>query len=236
MPEHDSGKLPLESSHRKILHLLIVPDLGIIIPNMGTDHDPVNLASALFSRTQARVLGLLFSNPDRGFQVTEIIRLANSGRGAVQRELEKLTEAGILDTDMLAGRKIYKASRSSPIFDELRGLVIKTIGVLEPLRKALEPCQSRIDVAFIYGSVATGKDTAQSDIDLMIIGEELAYAEVYAALQKAEQVLQRVVNPNLMTAEEWRENIAKGSPFLKRILGQSKLFLIGTESDLARIG
>jgi predicted nucleotidyltransferase len=207
-----------------------------MIPNMGTEHDPANLTSALFSRTQARVLGLLFSNPDRGFQVTEIIRLANSGRGAVQRELEKLAQAGILNTEMLASRKIYKANRSSPIYKELRRLVIKTVGVLEPLRKALEPCQARIDVAFVYGSVATGKDTAQSDIDLMIIGKELAYTEVYAALQNAEQVLQRAVNPNLMTAEEWKGNIAKGSPFLTRILGQSKLFIFGTERDLARIG
>jgi len=125
---------------------------------MGIEHGPANLTSALFSRVQARVLGVLFGKPDRGFQITEIIRLANSGRGAVQRELQKLTEAGVLKTEMSANRKIYQANRSSPIYEELRGLVIKTIGIVEPLRKALGPFETRIDNAFVYGSVATGKE------------------------------------------------------------------------------
>jgi predicted nucleotidyltransferase len=194
------------------------------------------LASALFSRVQLRVLGLLLSQPSRGYHLTEVINLVGSGRGAVQRELERLTRSGILEVSVVGGRKIYQANRQSPIFHELHGLILKTTGLLEPLRKALKSFSPRIKVAFVYGSVAKGSDTAKSDIDLLIIGDDIAYSEIYAALQKAEKGIARPVNPNLMTAGEWKRKITDKNPFTTKIARQPKLFVLGTEDDIKGIG
>jgi predicted nucleotidyltransferase len=199
---------------------------------MGTKEQSAGLAGALFSHVQLRVLSLLIGQPDRSYQVTEVIELAGSGRGAVQRELEKLADAGILNLSVSGNRKIYQANRQSPIFEELHGLILKTVGLLEPLRKALKPYRPKIDVAFVYGSVAKGKDTAKSDVDLMIIGHELAYSEAYAALQKAEKILLRPVNPTLMTSIEWKQKLAHRNPFVSKILQQPKLFVFGTDNEL----
>ena len=103
----------------------------------------------------------------------------------------------------------------------------------EPLRKALESFRDRIDAAFVYGSVAKGADTARSDIDLMIIGDELDYVGVYDAVQEAETILHRPVNPNLTTFQEWRKKIADKNPFIVKVMEQPKLFIYGTEDDLA---
>jgi predicted nucleotidyltransferase len=194
------------------------------------------LAGTLFSRVQLRVLALLFGQPDRAFHASEIIRLAGSGSGAVQRELEKLANSGVLLVTESANRKLYQTNRQSPIFDELHGLIAKTAGLVEPLRDALKPFAESIDVAFVYGSVAKGRDTAKSDIDLMIVGRELAYSLVYAALQKAEKVLRRPVNPNLMTPTDWKRKRADKGSFVSKIVQQPKLFVVGSEDGLSAIG
>ena len=194
------------------------------------------LASALFSHVQLRVLAHFFGQPDRTFHASELIRLARSGSGAVQRELKKLASAGILTVTITGNRKLYGANRQSPIFEELHRLIVKTVGLVEPIRQALEPFGSVIDVAFVYGSVANGRDTARSDIDLMIIGKELSYSEVYAALQKAEKGLRRSVNPNLMTRGEWARKRDDKSFFVEKIIQQPKLFILGTENELTGIG
>ncbi len=178
--------------------------MGTNIPKMGTIMSQGGLANALFSNVQLRVLSLLFARPEREFQLTELITLARSGRGAVQRELEKLSKAGIVEVSSRANRKTYRANRQSPIFGELHGLIIKTVGLLEPIRNALRKFRSKVAVAFVYGSVAKGTDTAKSDIDLMIIGKDLNYPSIYAALQKVETILHRPVNPNLITVDEWK--------------------------------
>jgi len=216
--------------------MLAIPNSGIIIPKMGMKKEPLGLAHALFSRVQLRVLSLLMGQPDRSYQVTEVIRLADSGRGAVQRELERLTEAGILNLSVTGNRKVYQANRKSPIFEELHGLILKTVGLLDPLRGVLQPYNKKIEVAFVYGSVAKGRDTAKSDIDLMIIARDLAYSEIYTALQKAEAVLLRSVNPSLMTPDEWKQRIAGQNSFMRNILRQPKLLVFGTENELKGIG
>ncbi len=194
------------------------------------------LAGALFSRVQLRLLGLLFGQPDRTLHASELIRLAGSGSGAVQRELKKLADAELVAVTASGNRRLYQANRQSPIFDELHGLIVKTVGLVEPLRRALRKHGPKIDAAFIYGSVAKGKDTAGSDIDLMIIGRELGYGDVYASLQKAEKVLLRPVNPNLMTSSEWRQKRANKNPFVSRVIQQPKLFVLGTEHELEGTG
>lgn len=217
--------------------LLPLPNLGIIVPKMGRIFAmPRSLAGALFSRVQLRVLGLLIGQPDRQFHASEIIRLAGSGSGAVQRELEKLAAAGILSVTTAGNRKVYQANRQSPIFAELHGIVAKTAGLAEPLRQALKPFEKAIAGAFVYGSVAKGSDTANSDIDLMIVGTGLSYGEIFAALQKAEKILHRPVNPNLLDAGEWKRKRAEKGSFVRKIAEQPKLFVIGSEDGLSRIG
>lgn len=215
---------------------LIIPELGIIVPKMGMKKEPVGLAGALFSPVQLRLLALVIGQPDRRFQASEIIRLVGSGSGAVQRQLERLSRAGILNVTSVGRTKVYQANRHCPIFKELHGIAVKTVGLVEPLRRALDSLESKIDVAFVYGSIARGEDTAQSDIDVMAIGEGLTYSEVYAALQKAEETLGRRINPNLMTAAEWKRKLAGNSAFIGRVIQQPKLFVLGSEHDLQRLG
>jgi predicted nucleotidyltransferase len=202
---------------------------------MGTNASTTGLASALFSQVQLRVLSQFMGQPARSFQVREVIKLVGSGRGAVQRELKKLTAAGILNVSALGSRKVYQANPQSPIYDELRGIILKTVGLLEPLRLALKRFSQKIDLAFVYGSVAKGKDTARSDIDLMIIGDDIAYGEIYGALQKAEKSLLRPVNPTVMNLTEWKEKITNQNSFVSKISQQPKLFIFGSENELKRI-
>ncbi|WP_292617914.1 MULTISPECIES: nucleotidyltransferase domain-containing protein [unclassified Nitrobacter] len=210
-----------------------IPIIGTIFPGMGK-HEPVsNLSNALFSRVQARVLGIFFRHPDQTFQLTEIFAKADSGRGAVQRELEKLTDVGIVSIIPFGNRKLYQVNRESPIFNELHQLVLKTTGIAEPLQEALAPYRQHITAAFVYGSIAKGSDTARSDIDLMIIGEKLGYSEIYSLLQKAETVLARPVNPNLMTMSEWTKKLKGKNSFVVKILSQPKLFIFGSEDELS---
>jgi predicted nucleotidyltransferase len=203
---------------------------------MGMQWARKGLGSALFSQVQLRVLGLLFGQPDRAFHTSELVRLVGSGTGAVQRELAKLAGAGIATVTMSANRKLYRANRQSPIFHELHGLILKTAGLLEPIRQVLERYRAKIEIAFVYGSVASGDDTAKSDIDLMVIGKNLAYGELYAALQQAEQTLLRPVNPTLMTRQEWKQKLADQRSFVRKVVQQPKLFVFGTDDELKRIG
>lgn len=203
---------------------------------MGIHKKLSNLSGALFSSVQARVLGLLFGQPNRDFQMTEVIELAGSGRGAVQRELEKLTEAGILVANINHGRKTYQVNRDAPIFSELHSIILKTVGLVDPLKMALMRYRNKIDVAFVYGSVAKGEDTAKSDIDLMIIGDDVGYSEIFSALQNAERILHRPINPNLLAKNDWARKLADKSSFVTRINQQPKLFVVGTSDDLKELG
>jgi len=197
---------------------------------------PAGLAGAMFSRVQLRVLHLLFGNPDRSFHASEIIRLAESGSGSVQRELEKLTKAGIAVSTVSGNRKLYQANRQSPIFRELHGIILKTVGLADPIRKALKPFGARIAFAFVYGSIARGTDTAKSDIDLMILGENLSYGDIFSAMHKAERQVLRPINPNLMTVAEWKQKIGEKNAFVANVRKQPKIFVVGTDHELQGIG
>ncbi|WP_374383005.1 nucleotidyltransferase domain-containing protein [Dongia sp.] len=186
----------------------------------------------MFSRVQARVLGILFGEPERDFSITEIISRADSGRGAVQRELEKLASSGIVSARIQGSRRFYHANKQSAIFTDLHQLVLKTVGVIEPIRIALAPYQPAIKSAFVYGSVAKGIDTAKSDIDLMILADDLSYADTFSALQAAETTLARPINPNLMSVEAWKSKANVRNSFIAKVLRQPKLFVFGTEDEL----
>ncbi|HVS32987.1 MAG TPA: nucleotidyltransferase domain-containing protein [Thermoanaerobaculia bacterium] len=187
------------------------------------------VASALFTPVQQRVLGLLFAQPERRFQSAELIRLAGSGTGAVHRQLQRLEKAGLVKVSRDGNQKYYEASRNTPVFPELHGLIVKTVGVVEPLRAALAPLAARIDLAFVFGSVAKGNERPDSDIDLMIVSDQVTYPDAYEALQEAEGLLARAINPTVMTRAEWRRKRGGADSFARRVAAQPKLFVIGDE-------
>lgn len=194
------------------------------------------LADALFSKTQQRVLGLLYVNPDRSYFANEIVRLAGSGIGAVHRELATLEAAGLVTARRIGNQRHYQANRAAPIFEELRGIALKTFGLGEVLREALSPLAARIVAAFVYGSVARGTDTAASDVDLMVISDEVAYADLFSAVSDAERRLGRKVNPTVYSRVELGGKGTERSDFMARVLKQPKLFLIGSERELREPG
>ncbi|MGH8623554.1 MAG: nucleotidyltransferase domain-containing protein [Burkholderiales bacterium] len=193
----------------------------------------MGLADALFSPVQQRVLGLLFGQPQRRFQSAEVIRLARSGTGAVHRFLTQLAAVGLITVTRSGNQKHYQANRASPVFPELHRLIVKTVGVVGPLRQALAPKASKIHAAFVYGSVAKRTETAGSDIDLMVITDVLTYPDVFQAVQSAERLLARPVNPTVMTLVEWRTKRARGGSFAARVAQRPRLFVIGSDDDLA---
>ncbi len=215
-----------------------VPKMGMIVPIMGIALSieagvvSAGMVDALFTSVQQRVLGLLFGQHGRRFQSAELIRMANSGTGATHRLLKRLTESGLVLAKTEGNQKYYQANAESPIFEELLGLVRKTVGLAEPLKEALAPLGDRIHVAFVYGSVASGKDRADSDIDLMVIAEDLDYPTLFESVQTAERQLHRTVNPNLMTPKEWRHKPAQPNSFAARLNAGPRLIVLGSEDDL----
>ena len=200
---------------------------------MGTiSTDAISLSNALFSKVQQRVLALIFGQPERSFYTSEIKRNVNSGTGAVERELSRLQRSGLVSIERIGNQKHYRANRQSPIFAELHSLVIKTVALTEPLRKSLEPYSNKIKAAVVYGSVAKGTDTARSDIDLLVIGDELSYSELYAALQNVENALGRKVSPTFLSPKDWRRKASDKGSFISKVNALPKIFVFGSEKDL----
>jgi predicted nucleotidyltransferase len=194
--------------------------------------EPVSLSNALFSKVQQRVLALIFGHPERSFYTSEIVRSVHSGTGAVERELSRLQGSGLVSVERIGNQKHYRANHESPIFEELQSLVVKTVGLNETIRKMLEPYSEKIEAAFVYGSVARGTDTARSDIDLMVIGDELDYSKLYAALQNAETLLRRKVSPTFLAREDWRRKVSEKGSFVGKVGRLPKIFIFGSEGDL----
>lgn len=192
-----------------------------------------SLAAALFSGTQQRVLGLLFGQPERSFYATELISLAGVGSGAVQRELARLAQSGLVTVKPVGNQKHYQANPASPIYAELCGVVRKTVGLAEPLRSALAPLAPHIKAAFVYGSIAKKEDTASSDIDVMLVSDTLTFADVILALQAATEELGREVNPNIYMPQDFAKRLKEGGSFVSRVMEQPKIWLIGGPDDLA---
>lgn len=186
-----------------------------------------SIAESLFSGVQQRLLALFFGQPDRSFYNNELLRLTGTGKGALQRELERLQSAGVVTATRIGNQTHYQANRAAPIFEEIRGIVTKTFGLADVLRAALADLAERVELAFIFGSVAKGTDTAASDIDVMVVAEDLAYADLFERLGPAEAALGRKVNPTLYTPEEVARRQREDNHFITRVLEQPKIFLIG---------
>ncbi len=208
--------------------------MGSIIPIMGTIYS--NLSNALFSKVRQCVLALLYGQPDCSFHTNEIIRLTHSGTGAVQRELKKLTAVGLIRVQSIGNQKHYSANCTSPLFTELHSIVLKTFGLADVLRQAIAPIVSQVHIAFIYGSIAKQEDTATSDIDLMLIGDNLTYADVFKSLEDAQGKLGRPINPTFYSPAEWTREHQANNNFLAQIVKQPKNFLIGSENELTKLG
>jgi predicted nucleotidyltransferase len=207
--------------------------MGMNEPVQPTGSHPAGgVAGALFTKVQQRVLGVLFGNPGRSFYVNEIIALAGCGAGAVHRELARLAGAELVTVTRVGNQKHYQANSASSVYEELRGLVLKTSGLADVVAEALEPLSSQITAAFIYGSVAKGQDAASSDVDLMVVSESLTHADLFSALEEAGTRLGRTVNPTVYTRQELSKRLRQGNAFLERVLSQPKLWLIGGEDDL----
>lgn len=191
-----------------------------------------SLSSALFSNVQKRVLGLIFGQPERSFYTSEIMRSVRSGTGAVERELTRLKDSGLVSVQRIGNQKHYRANANSPIFEELRSLVRKTVALTEPLKESLEPIAKTIDTAFIYGSFAKGTDTAASDIDLMVIGDDLDYAGLFSAALDAETKLGRKVSPTLLSRNDWIKKSNDPGSFVSKVRKLPKIFVIGSEKSL----
>jgi predicted nucleotidyltransferase len=175
---------------------------------------------------------VLFGQPERSFYASELIRHAGTGSGAAQRELARLEESGLIVTRRIGHQKHYQANAASPLFSELRNIVLKTVGLAEPLRGALKPVSSAIRAAFVYGSVAKATDQAASDIDLMIISDSLTYGELFGALERVTRTLGRKVNPTVYTVAEFTKRARTENAFVTRVLEQPKLWVIGSDDDL----
>lgn len=186
------------------------------------------IADALFTSTQQKVLAILFGQPDRSFFATELISLAGAGSGAVQRELARLSESGLLTVRKIGNQKHFQANHDSPIFNEVRQIVSKTFGLSAPLKVALQPIQEVIRLAIVFGSIARKTDTATSDIDLMVISDSLTLEDLFKVLEPAEQQFRRRINPILLTVDEFDRRKQQRDSFVNRVLVGEIIVLIGS--------
>ena len=193
-----------------------------------------SLGQALFTKTQQRVLGLLFGNPERSYYANEIVRFADAGIGTVQRELQRLESAGLITAEKIGNQKHYRANRAAAIFEELRSIVIKTVGLADVLRNAILPLKEQVDLAFIFGSIAQGKERITSDIDVMVIGDA-SFQSIVPVFHPTQETVGREVNPIVMTVSEFSGKFLQGDRFVSRIVKEPKIFLIGGSDDLGKL-
>ena len=220
--------------------LLDMPNLGVIMPNMGTIINSAcqdsasfeGLGSVLFTNTQQRVLACLFGQPDRSYFSNELIKLTGAGSGAVQRELKRLSESGLVTSEMRGNQRHFQANPHSPIFQELTQIVQKTFGLAHPIREALAPYREVIRCAFIFGSIAKKRDTVKSDIDLFVVSDKLSYSDLLNQLLGTEVRLGRGINTTIYTEADVKQRLLDDNSFLIRVLNQPKIWIVGNESDI----
>ena len=193
------------------------------------------LADLLFGRTRGAILALLYGHADQTFYTRQIAREVDASIGAVQRELENLSKVRLIVRNSLGSQVFYQANRSAPIFKDLQALINKTIGVFSVLRSALQPLSKRIVVAFVYGSVAREEETAQSDVDLMVVGKATLH-DVLSRLSTVEKGIGRPINPTVYSVAEFKSKLASGNHFLTAVLKGQKVFLLGDENELRKMG
>ncbi len=184
-----------------------------------------SLGDALFSKTQQKVFGLLFGKPDQSFFTNEIIRWVGLGKGTVMRELERMLSAGLIVQTQKGNQNHYQANPQCPIYPDLLAIVRKTFGIGDAIKSALSPLEPNITQGFIYGSIAKGEATATSDIDLMLVGDDLSYGHVMELLAPVEEALGRTINPTLYSPQDFAAKLGAGNHFLQRVTEQDRILL-----------
>jgi DNA-binding transcriptional ArsR family regulator len=196
----------------------------------------MSISAAFFSDSQARIFRWVFGQPEREFHLSELRRLTGLGSASLQRELKRLTEAGLLDSERVGNMRRFRANPDSPVYAELVALTRKTLGAQPLLRDALAPLAPKLQAAWIYGSYAKQTDTAQSDIDVMLIGNRLTLVQVLEVLAPIEAQLGRKINPTLYTLAEFSKRRKETDSFVNRVLAQPVLPLIGNLHEPSRAG
>lgn len=209
--------------------------MDTIVPEMSTNNLKHTIATALFGKTQRALLTLFFLRPEQSFYLRQIVRIAGIGQGATQRELARWVDAGLLLKEQRGNQVHYRVNTASPVFPELKALTVKTAGVVDVLRDALAGLAHQIDVAIIYGSVARGEEKADSDVDVIVVGN-VTFNEVVVALSGAQERLGRELNPSVFPSQEFRRKLQEGQHFVASVITAPKLFLIGNERELKRLG
>jgi predicted nucleotidyltransferase len=184
------------------------------------------LASVLFKDYRRHVLGLLLLHPGESYHVREIARLTGTVAGTLHKELATLAKAGILTVQPRGNQKLYTANRDCPIFEELASILRKTSGMVDVLATALLPMAEQIDSACIFGSVAQGRETTHSDVDILLIGVA-GFADIVKALYPCHEVLGREVNPKMYGKTAWANLVRKNDGFAREIIAKPKMFIIG---------
>ena len=187
----------------------------------------MTISSALFTDSQSRVWGWIFGQPERAYHLSELRRLTGLGSASLQRELNRLAAAGLVDVQAVGNLRCFQANPNSPVYAELVALTRKTLGTVPVLREALQALLPGLQSAWVYGSVAKQTDTAQSDIDVMLVGEGLQLSQVLSALESAEAQLGRKINPSCYSPQEFERRRAEPDSFVQRVLSQPVLPLIG---------
>ena len=200
----------------------------------GSRPAAASLASALFGKSMQAILATLYGRPDEEFYLRELARVAATAASSLQRDLVALVGAGIVLRAVRGHQVYFCANRACPIFDELRGLVVKTFGVADILKQALQRLSDSIDTAFVYGSMARGEERAASDIDLFVVGEA-SFGDVVEALAPAQRQLGREINPTVFSALEFAGKAHERNHFVTTVLAERKLFVIGGENELENV-
>ena len=211
-----------------------VAEMGTIVLIMSTNMQPQGLLEALFGKTRRSILALLFSHTEESFHLRKILRLAGISPGAGQRELKRLSDTGLVLRTVKENQVLFQANPQCPIFDELKSLITKTAGVVDVLRAALEPLAGRISIALLYGSLACGRAGAESDIDLLVVGE-VSFEDVVENIARAQDSLRREINPLVMSLGEYLSRLSKGDHLLDAILKSPYIPVIGDPHESGRV-
>ena len=202
---------------------------------MGTLSESDNLSKTLFGKTRRAVLSLLYGHVNDAYYLRQIVRAAGVGLGGVQRELKQLSHAGIIQRIVRGHQVYYQANPQCPVFAELKNLVVKTVGVGAALQAALTPLGNRIDVAFIYGSIARSEEHRDSDVDVLVVGK-VTFAEIVSSLSEAQKAIGREVNPHVLHEAEFRKRVRAKEHFVSRVMESPKIFIIGSPHELEAMG
>jgi hypothetical protein len=200
---------------------------------MSTESERL-IGGSLFGQTRSALLAIFYGHTEQSFYLRQLVRAVGAGHGALQRELKHLTDMGLIVRNAKGNQTLYQANSRSPIFFEIKSLTTKTVGTHGALRSALAPLGAEIQIAFVYGSVAQQKEQADSDVDLMILGDA-PFSEIVSALGPAQKMLDREINPTVFPVSEFQTKLAAGNHFLRSIMREKKIFVLGTENELAKL-